>query len=225
GVICTGYLSADELNGYLATMDVAIALRSPHVGESSGPIAAAFAAGVPVVTQAIGAWAELPASAVVFAPVGNDEAQGIADAIGPLLANPARRARMGAAARAVANTEWASTHCTDLVARALENPPELLLNQPGWLPDDVDTRAVVSVDTPREAAELSGLGLAVDEKAHEEMAMTRVGESSLVLWGSRNATMASLGDANRCLEAFGKLLWLDPPKLASEALLSAGFTD
>ncbi|MFV1990764.1 MAG: glycosyltransferase, partial [Acidimicrobiales bacterium] len=46
-VICTGYLTADELHGYLAAMDVAVALRSPHLGESSGPVGAAFAAAIP----------------------------------------------------------------------------------------------------------------------------------------------------------------------------------
>jgi glycosyltransferase involved in cell wall biosynthesis len=224
-VICTGYLSTDELHGYLATMDVAIALRSPHVGESSGPVAAAFAAGVPVVTQAIGAWAELPEAATLFAPITDDETQSIADAVTSLLANPARRARMGAAARKVATGEWSARRCANLVVDALEHFPQVPLEQPAWLPDTVNPRTVIAVETPKVARELSAAGAAVSELRQDELISSPVGAASLVLWGSKNATMGSLANANRCLEGLGKLLWLDPPKLAAEALNTAGFSD
>ncbi len=223
-VICTGYLSTDELHGYLAAMDVAIALRSPHVGESSGPVAAAFAAGVPVVTQAIGAWSELSPAATLFAPITDDETQSIADTVVSLLSNPARRARMGAAARKVATGEWSAIRCAKLVVDALGQLPQSPLELPAWLPDTVNPRAVIAVETPKVAEELTAAGIAVSEKCQDELISSPVGETSLVLWGSKNATMGSLTYANRCLEGLGKLLWLDPPKLAAEALNTAGFS-
>jgi glycosyltransferase involved in cell wall biosynthesis len=69
-----GYVSADELTGWQASVDCAVQLRSVSHGESSGSVASLLAAGVPVVVSDIGSFAELPRDVVLHhAPDGSPE--------------------------------------------------------------------------------------------------------------------------------------------------------
>lgn len=224
-VICTGYLSDRELLGFLASTDVALALRSPHVGESSGPIAAAFSAGVPVVTQAIGAWAELPKEAVLFAPIGEDETTELAKALASVLSNPATRSRMGAAALRVALTDWHPQHCAQLVTDALALPAPPDIQSPEWVPAEVTGHSAVAVGAIQAASDLRISGWQVATRSPEQLCDLPVGQADLLVWGDAEPNLQSLGDANRCLAASGKFMWLNPPNRANDALHRAGFTD
>jgi glycosyltransferase involved in cell wall biosynthesis len=88
--------------GWAARLDraaVALQLRGADRGESSATIGDCMAAGLPVVTTAVGAAAELPADALVRLPVGAG-ADEVGDALAGLLAAPERRRDLAAAGRA-----------------------------------------------------------------------------------------------------------------------------
>jgi glycosyltransferase involved in cell wall biosynthesis len=101
-VTVTGYLTREAMSALLGAADIVVGLRFPHVGESSGTLAAALGAGRCVVVQETGSWAELPEAAVVRVPASGDEVTALAEALGRLAADPEGRAALGAAARAYA---------------------------------------------------------------------------------------------------------------------------
>lgn len=82
----------------LRAATVALQLRGDDRGESSATIAACLAAGIPVITTAVGAALELPADAVVRVPPAASPAT-VGDALAALVADPGRRAALADAGR------------------------------------------------------------------------------------------------------------------------------
>jgi glycosyltransferase involved in cell wall biosynthesis len=85
---------------WLRACDVVVNVRSPHRGEVSGTVVAAFHAGVATIVRANGTYLEWPDDAVVRVPAGPPDPDALADAIRGLLRDPERRRRIGEAARA-----------------------------------------------------------------------------------------------------------------------------
>jgi glycosyltransferase involved in cell wall biosynthesis len=109
----TGHVDAAEYRRRLAGTTVAVQLRGTTNGESSAAVGDCLAAGLPTVVTDIGASRALPRDAVV--PVDADvDAHGLATVLRGLLADDARRATIGAAARA-----YAEAHTFDDAADAL----------------------------------------------------------------------------------------------------------
>ena len=96
----TGYLPEKHMQTLIGATDIVVSLRWPHVGESSGTVVQALAAGRVLVTQRIGSWAELPADVIAEVPVGTQDHE-IASMHRTfrLLLDPERRRRLGTAAR------------------------------------------------------------------------------------------------------------------------------
>jgi glycosyltransferase involved in cell wall biosynthesis len=109
----TGYLTETELNECIAACDILINLRFPSVGESSGTLARAMAAGRCCVVNATAAYADLPSDTVMHIPV-NDAVRALVDGLSALLSNVDLRMSFGSKARALAQSEWAP----EAVARA-----------------------------------------------------------------------------------------------------------
>jgi len=109
----TGYVSEEALDSYIAAADVVVNLRFPSVGESSGTLARAFAAGRCCIVNDTAAYAELPRDAVVHLPVFGT-VPALANALEGLLTHPDLRAIFGARARLLAQTDLAM----DQVARS-----------------------------------------------------------------------------------------------------------
>lgn len=61
----TGYLPEEALDDYVCASDVLVNMRFPSVGESSGSLARALAAGACAIVSDTGGYAELPADVVV----------------------------------------------------------------------------------------------------------------------------------------------------------------
>ncbi len=134
-VTITGWLDDRELRGLAGALDVVVALRSPHLGQSSGPVPIAAVAGTPIVTWRVGAFLDVPDDACVAAPVGGDEVAGLAGALDELVANPARRASVGAGAHRWALHELDLTTCTNRLLDAIVAAP-------------ADAPAAVDIDRP-----------------------------------------------------------------------------
>jgi glycosyltransferase involved in cell wall biosynthesis len=96
-----GYLEGDAFDRLVAQTTVAVQLRSVSMGETSASVADCLAAGVATVVSAVGSSRELPDE--VAAKVEPDvRVPALAEAIDALLDDARRRARLGAAARALA---------------------------------------------------------------------------------------------------------------------------
>jgi glycosyltransferase involved in cell wall biosynthesis len=117
----TGTVPHDQLPAYLAAMDVAVILapRDEPFHYSPLKLAEYLAAGLPVVAPAAG---QLPrrltdgADSVVVAP---HDVGAVAAALRRLRDDPEERARLGKAARAAAEAEWAWDHQVRRVVEAL----------------------------------------------------------------------------------------------------------
>ncbi|SEP89513.1 Glycosyltransferase involved in cell wall bisynthesis [Ectothiorhodospira magna] len=95
----TGYADRDSYRTWLAAADVAVQLRRHSRGESSGTALDALAHGVPLIINAHGTMADLPAEPLCRLP-DPVTVPALQQALEQLHADPARRQRMSAAGRA-----------------------------------------------------------------------------------------------------------------------------
>ena len=100
-VISLGFVEDPAVvNLWMAAVDVAIGLRSLYWGETPSSTLRLMAAGLPVIVNEIGAFAELPAAACVkLAPDDADSAASLTQALKHLFAHPEQRLAMSYAAR------------------------------------------------------------------------------------------------------------------------------
>jgi glycosyltransferase involved in cell wall biosynthesis/SAM-dependent methyltransferase len=119
-VTMAGYVPRERMLDLIATVDAVISLRSPHVGETSGTVCAALAAGRPLLVQDIGSWAELPMDAALRVAV-EDEEESLEEAIRRLESDAELRTRLGDAGRAYARSELDVDRCAErLVGAAMQ---------------------------------------------------------------------------------------------------------
>lgn len=113
-VQATGWLPEDDFFRYLRAADLLLALRFPVAGETSGTLVRALGMGTPAVAYDFGPAAEYPDAALAKLPFRGTPAPGdLAGALAGLLADPARLAAMGRAAR-----EHVRRHCSPQASAA-----------------------------------------------------------------------------------------------------------
>jgi glycosyltransferase involved in cell wall biosynthesis len=95
----TGYLSEVDAWDWLHAGDLAVNLRGPTTGGTSGGIFQAFSMGRAVIASDAAEQKELPAECVVRVPLGAGEVEAVARAFVELRDDPARRERLEAAVR------------------------------------------------------------------------------------------------------------------------------
>jgi glycosyltransferase involved in cell wall biosynthesis/SAM-dependent methyltransferase len=93
-----GFTASDDFTGYMAACDVALNLRYPTVGESSGTLLRAFGLGKAALVSDVGAFSELP-DVCVKIPVGPGEEDAILEYLNLLLSRPDVAGALGANAR------------------------------------------------------------------------------------------------------------------------------
>lgn len=99
-VTITGHVPLDEFERHIAATDIALNLRERTVGETSASLCRIMAAGVPAIVFNVGAFAELPADAVVRIDQ-NDNAAALLEAyLRRLIEDGDLRRGIGANARA-----------------------------------------------------------------------------------------------------------------------------
>lgn len=104
--IATGYLGEDALDDHVAMADIVVNLRFPTVGESSGSLARALAAGACVIVSDTGSYGEIPGDCVVHLPAQAD-AHALSTVLAGLIDDAELRHRIGDAALNYAQTELA----------------------------------------------------------------------------------------------------------------------
>ena len=98
GVVATGRLPEADLGAAIAAVDVAVSLRDPPGGETSGTALRALAAGVPLVVNPAGWHGEIPAEVVLRVADGGDR-HGLAATLLALADDPGARRAVGEAGR------------------------------------------------------------------------------------------------------------------------------
>lgn len=95
----TGYLSDPDFWRLARAADVAVNLRFPTVGETSGAVCRLAGTGLPVVVSDVGWFRELPDAFAAKVPIGAGEVEKIAEVLGRLASDAGMRRSRAAAAR------------------------------------------------------------------------------------------------------------------------------
>lgn len=121
----TGYVSAQDYDLWLAAADVTVQLRTGSRGETSAALYDCISAGKPLIYNANGSSAELPASVAVRLADTFEQHQ-LADALSNLLGNQADLEKLGSAALAyrerIAPAKVALQYWQAIESFALEHP-------------------------------------------------------------------------------------------------------
>jgi glycosyltransferase involved in cell wall biosynthesis len=99
----TGFVSEEVLDTHIAAADIVVNLRFPSVGESSGTLARAFAAGTCCIVNDTAAYAEIPRDVALHVPVFGT-AGALTAALSGLIDAPDLRRSFGDRARLFAET-------------------------------------------------------------------------------------------------------------------------
>lgn len=116
----TGYVSEQDLDGYLAAADVVVNLRFPSVGESSGILARALPAGACCVVSDTAAYREYPSDAVVKVPAMG-AGRSLAATLAALADDPRARERFGSNAKKYASAELSTKRYAERFAAVLRS--------------------------------------------------------------------------------------------------------
>ena len=119
----TGFVSEDEGWKWLRAGDMALNLRGPSSGGTSGGIFQAFSIGRPVIASDAAEQRELPDSCVVKVPLGKDEVPQLARLLVELRDDPERRAALERAVRDFVEEECHWSLCAAKYAHFLERFP------------------------------------------------------------------------------------------------------
>jgi glycosyltransferase involved in cell wall biosynthesis len=118
-----GFVSEEDAWAWLHAGDLAINLRGPTSGGTSGGIFQAFAQGRPVIASNAGEQRELPDSCTIKVPLGAGEVEGIAAELVRLHDDRVALGRLQKAARDFVDTECHWSHCVAKYAGYLEKFP------------------------------------------------------------------------------------------------------
>ena len=161
GVEITGRLGLDRFLLHMAACDVAVNLRHPTAGETSGTLVRLLGLGKPVIVTRAGAFAEIPDGCCAKVDRDEDEEELLVATLRALADDPGLRQAMGDNARrhvVVQTPEVSAASYAEVVRRAVEErwrpapcPPPLAPYQPH------DLFVELVRDT---SAELADLGVA-----------------------------------------------------------------
>jgi glycosyltransferase involved in cell wall biosynthesis len=177
GVVVTGRQDMGRFVEYMQAVDVAVNLRHPTGGETSGTALRLLGLGQALVVSAVGWLGEIPDDAVVKVPVNDHEAQLLLAALWTLAEEPELRARLGANAR-----RWAlAQHAPDRIAeRYMQAIRRLSACQPrrsaSWL-----DHALVGLSTSVQETVVGEVGEALFDLGAEESDDEILGEAALAL--------------------------------------------
>jgi glycosyltransferase involved in cell wall biosynthesis len=115
------YVDELRLWSLMDAVDVAVNLRWPTMGETSGTAIRSLVLGTPIVVSDVGWFSELPDGTVEKVRVGPQEVDVLADALARLSRDAGLRTELGRAAQAYVRGEHDLEHVADEYARALED--------------------------------------------------------------------------------------------------------
>ena len=120
GLVREGWTDEARLWSLMAGSDVAVNLRHPTMGETSGSVIRALSLGRPLVVSDVGWFAELPNEVALKIPTGDDEVQVLSAALELLVTRADVREAMGISGVELARREHDLGRVAELYAAALE---------------------------------------------------------------------------------------------------------
>ncbi len=120
GLVREGWTDEARLWSLMAGSDVAVNLRHPTMGETSGSVIRALSLGKPLVVSDVGWFSELPDEVALKIPTGDDEVKVLSAALELLVTRADVREAMGAAGVELARREHDLGRVAELYAAALE---------------------------------------------------------------------------------------------------------
>ena len=121
GVEVTGRLDMESFVDYMQAVDIAVNLRFPTGGETSGTALRLLGLGQTVVVSEIGWLSEIPGDSVVKVPVGDREEQTLLAALWTLAEEPGLRRALGVNARRWALEQHAPEWVADRYMQAIRS--------------------------------------------------------------------------------------------------------
>jgi len=120
GLVREGWTDEARLWALMAGADIAVNLRHPTMGETSGSVIRALSLGKPLVVSDVGWFSELPDDVALKIPTGADEVEMLVAALELLVTRADVREAMGVAGVELARREHDLGRVADLYASALE---------------------------------------------------------------------------------------------------------
>ena len=120
GLVREGWTDEARLWALMAGADIAVNLRHPTMGETSGSVIRALSLGKPLVVSDVGWFSELPGEVALKIPTGDDEVAVLTAALELLVTRADVREAMGVAGVALARREHDLDRTAELYAAALE---------------------------------------------------------------------------------------------------------
>lgn len=181
GVIVTGRLALDELQAAMQAADVAINLRYPTGGETSGTLMRLLGLGKAVVVSDHGSFAEVPDGCAAKVPLGSGEEAVLARYLVALAEDPDLGRRLGANARrhmeAHHTLPGSASAYAELLEEVARRRPRPFRPAPPLAPDD--ERPMLGRLIGSLGADLADLGLEDSDAALADVAR-RLGELNLL---------------------------------------------
>ncbi len=150
-----GFLDYLDFEAAIGACDLAVNLRYPTAGETSASLLRVLAVGQPTLVSDYAQFADLPDSAVLKVPLGEDEVAALAREAGALLADPERLAAMGEAARDFVRREHDPERAAERVVEACRELAEREPPGDSQVRDDMPVTTLTWVSLPG-AIEVSG---------------------------------------------------------------------
>jgi glycosyltransferase involved in cell wall biosynthesis len=120
GLVREGWADEARLWALMTGVDVAVNLRHPTMGETSGSVIRALSLGKPLVVSDVGWFSELPDQVALKVPVGDDEVAVLTAALELLVTRADVREAMSLAGAELARREHDLDRVADLYVAALE---------------------------------------------------------------------------------------------------------
>jgi glycosyltransferase involved in cell wall biosynthesis len=120
GLVREGWADESRLWALMKGVDIAVNLRHPTMGETSGSVIRAISLGKPLVVSDVGWFSELPDEVALKIPVGDDEVAVLAAALELLVTRGDVREAMSTAGVELARREHDLSRVAELYSAALE---------------------------------------------------------------------------------------------------------
>jgi glycosyltransferase involved in cell wall biosynthesis len=120
GLVREGWADEARLWELMAGADIAVNLRHPTMGETSGSVIRALSLGKPLIVSDVGWFSELPDEVALKIPTGDDEVEVLSAALELLVTRADVRETMGSAGVELARREHDLSRVAERYAAALE---------------------------------------------------------------------------------------------------------
>lgn len=203
-----GFTPGEDFMGYLGACDIALNLRYPTVGESSGTLLRALGLGKAVIVSDIGSFSEFPDDIVLKAPVGELEEDTLFEYLNLLVSRPEVARRLGANAR-----RWVERECSwSRVAGLYSEFLKCVVEGREWMPPEARASGQAGICV---APSISGAAGQPDLCGPEEA----VSEAYLKTW-ARDVESQEYLDIH--LTRLRRTLEITPPGTSADRVLEMG---